>query len=249
MPTATMPTSAGPTSAGTRLIPWAPLVRLLYLAAGVWMITETGRWSLSLAVPLLLCFLPAVLHLALSLPRWRPLIAERPYVLRWIYGLPVLAVLAWVSAWTIPPLMGANSGNNMGFLLARRYHQISVSGQNAIALLGLGVAAVLLTWYWSKALAVGWRQAAVAHPGSTMLTLLCAPLCAAVAISQGFTLLGLPEAALDTAATAVHTVLYAQFVLARVTVLVLFPVAITGLLARRDGLPNWAWSTTRPYSG
>ena len=66
-----------PSATSTRLIPWAPF-RLLYLAAGAWMITETGRWSPSLAVPLLLCFLPAVLHLALSLPRWRPLIAERP---------------------------------------------------------------------------------------------------------------------------------------------------------------------------
>ena len=96
-----------PAATSTRLIPWAPLVRLLYLAAGVWMIIETGHWSLSLAVPLLLCFLPALLHLTLSLPRWQPLIAERPYVLRWIYGLPVLAVLAWLSAWTIPPVMGA----------------------------------------------------------------------------------------------------------------------------------------------
>ena len=234
-----------PTASSSRLIPWAPLVRLLYLAAGVWMIVETGRWSLSLAVPLLLCFLPALLHLALSLPRWRPLIAERPYVLRWIYGLPVLAVLAWVSAWTIPPVMGASDGNNMGFLLARLYHQTPVGGQNAIALLGLGVAVILLTWYWSKALAEGWKQAALAHPSSTMLTLLCAPLCGAVAIAQGFTLLGLPETALDTAATAVHTVLYTQFVLARVTVLVVFPVAIAGLLASRDGLPSWVWPSTR----
>ena len=219
-----------PAATSTRLIPWAPLVRLLYLAAGVWMIIETGHWSLSLAVPLLLCFLPALLHLALSLPRWQPLIAERPYVLRWIYGLPVLAVLAWLSAWTIPPVMGASDGNNMGFLLARLYHETPAGGRNAIALLGLGMAAILLTGYWSKALAVGWRQAAVAHPGSTMLTLLGAPLCGAVAIGQGFTVLGLPEAALDTAAIAVHTatILYGQFVLARVTVLVVFPVAITG---------------------
>ena len=125
-----------PIASCTRLIPWAPLVRLLYLAAGVWMIIETGRWSLSLVVPLLLCFLPALLHLTLSLPRSRPLIAERPYVLRWIYGLPVLALLAWVSAWTIPPVMGARQGNNMGFLLADLYRQLPDERQDSIAFLG-----------------------------------------------------------------------------------------------------------------
>ena len=222
-------------------IPWAPLVRLLYLAAGVWMIIETGRWSPSLVVPLLLCFLPTLLHLALSLPQSRPLIAERPYVLRWIYGLPVLALLAWVSAWTIPPVMGAKEGNNMGFLLVRLYRQLPDERQDGIAFLGLGLAVMLLAWYWFQARIVGWRQAALTHPGWTMLTLLCVPLCGAVAIAQGFAALGLPEPALVGAAAAVHTFLYSQFVLARLTVLVVFPVAITGLLARRDGLARWAW--------
>ncbi len=230
-----------PIASCTRLIPWAPLVRLLYLAAGVWMIIETGRWSLSLVVPLLLCFLPALLHLTLSLPRSRPLIAKRPYVLRWIYGLPVLALLAWVSAWTIPPVMGAREGNNMGFLLANLYRQLPDERQDSIAFLGLGLAVMPLAWYWFQARVVGWRQVALTHPGWTMLTLLCVPLFGAVAIAQGFAALRLPEAVLVGAATAVHTFLYSQFVLARLTVLVVFPVAITGLLARRDGLPRWAW--------
>ena len=220
-------------------IPWAPLVRLLYLTAGVWMIVETGSWSLSLALPLLLCFLPALLHLALSLPRSRPLIAEHPYVLRWIYGLPVLALLAWVAAWTILPVMGASEGNNMGFLLARLYRQLPDQRQDGIAFLGLGVVAMLLAWYWSQARIVGWRQAALTHPSWTMLTLLCVPLCGAVAIAQGFTALGLPDVAVQGAAATLHTFLYSQFVLARLTVLVIFPVAITALFLGSDRLPSW----------
>ena len=72
-----------------------------------------------------------------------------------------------------------------------------------------------------------------------MLTLLCVPLCGAVAIAQSFTTLGLPDEALASAATTLHTFPYSQFVIARLTVLVEFPVAITAPFLGTECLPSW----------
>ena len=197
------------------------------------MMIETGRLSSPLAVPLALCFLPALLHLALTLPHSRPLLENRPYLLRWIYGLPILALLAWVASYTVIPILGVPEGNNMGFLLARLYGELPAARQNGIALLGLTVAVLLPARYFLKARAVGWRQALAARPGWTILTLLGAPICAAVVVAQGRIVLGLSQDLLDGAALVIHAVLYSQFVLARVTVLALFPIAI-GLLVLRN---------------
>ena len=66
---------------------WTPVLRLWALAAGVFLMITTDRWSESLAVPVLLCSLPLVLHTALLLPRAWPFALRHPYVIGWIYGV------------------------------------------------------------------------------------------------------------------------------------------------------------------
>ena len=209
-----------------------PLARLAYLTAGIWMIFAMERWSPGFTVPLLACFLPAILHLTLALPHARPLTERHPYLLRWIYGLPVLGILAYIALWSVAPVMGGTDGTNLGFLLAEQFKVLPLESRNAIALSGFSAAAVLLgisAWSWKTR---GWREAFLRRPTWTMLTLLAAPLGLAPAIVQGCSLLSLPDPFLNAGAFAVHATLYTQFIAARSTTLILFPIAACVVLLR-----------------
>jgi hypothetical protein len=218
---------------------FVPLARLAYLSAGTWMIFAIDQWTTDLAVPLLACFLPTILHLTLSLPHSRPLVANRPYLLRWIYGLPLLGLLAYILLWSVAPVMGAREGNNMGFMLAKMFEELPLDSRNNIALAGFTVAAILLSysgWNWKRR---GWREAFLRRPASTIVTLLVAPVGTAVAITQACSLLNLPSPILNAGAFAVEATLYTQFIAARSTTLVLFPIAACVILLRGFGGPKW----------
>jgi hypothetical protein len=227
-----------------------PLGRLAYLGMGTWMIIAMGRWSPGLTVPLLACFLPTILHLALALPRSRAITERHPYLLRWIYGVPAVGVVAWILVYSVAPVMGGTDGNNLGFHLARMFHDLDAGSRNQIALGGFALAVALLgraTWSWKTR---GWREAFVRRPGLTMATLLVAPVALGVAIAQCCSVLSLPEGVLDGAAFFVHATLYTEFVAARSLTLGLFPIATLALLLRayggfeRQGRPARLWSQT-----
>ena len=176
-----------------------PLGRLAYLGMGTWMIIAMGRWSPGLTVPLLACFLPTILHLALALPRSRAITERHPYLLRWIYGVPAVGIVAWILVYSVAPVMGGTDGNNLGFHLARMFHDLDAGSRNQIALGGFALAVALLgraTWSWKTR---GWREAFVRRPGLTMATLLVAPVALGVAIAQCCSVLSLPEGVLDGA--------------------------------------------------
>lgn len=218
---------------------WVPLARLVYLGLGTWLIFALEKWSPQFAVPLLACFLPTILHLTLALPHARPLIQSRPYLLRWIYGLPLLGLSAYILLWSVAPVMGARWGNNMGFLLADMFKDLPLESRNAIAFAGFTAAAVLLSycgWNWKTR---GWRDAFLLRPTTTISTLLLAPVGAALAIAQACSLLHLPDLVLNAGAFAVEATLYTQFIAARSTTLVLFPIAAFVILVRGFGHPKW----------
>lgn len=227
-----------------------PLARLAYLGLGTWMIVAMERWSPRLTIPLLACFLPTILHLALALPRSRPVTERHPYLLRWIYGVPVVGIVAWILVWAIAPVMGMNDGNNLGFLLAKMFRELDAGSRNQIALGGFTLGTMLLgraAWSWKTR---GWRAAFVQRPGPTMATLLLAPVALGVAIVQCCSVLSLPEGVLGGAAFFVHTTLYTQFVAARSLTLILFPLATLALVLRgyggleSEGWPAWLRSQT-----
>lgn len=196
------------------------------------MIFAIDKWSPELAVPLLACFLPTILHLTLSLPHSRPLVESRPYLLRWIYGLPILGLLAYILLWSVAPMMGGSEGNNMGFLLAKMFRELPLDSKNGIALTGFSAAVMLLSysgWSWKRR---GWREAFLRRPNTTIATLLVAPVGAAVAIAQACSLLNLPDLILNAGAFAIEATLYTQFIAARSTTLVLFPIAAWVILLR-----------------
>ncbi len=230
--------SDGPRYANLRAL-WVPVARLAYLGAGTWLIFALGQWSPQFAVPLLACFLPTILHLTLALPHARPLIQSRPYLLRWIYGLPLLGLSAYILLWSVAPVMGAGWGNNMGFLLADMFRDLPFESRNAIAFAGFTAAAVLLSycgWNWKTH---GWRGAFLLRPAATISTLLVAPVGAAIAIAQACSLLQLPDPILNAGAFAVEATLYTQFIAARSTTLILFPIAACVILVRGFGQPKW----------
>jgi hypothetical protein len=212
---------------------------LAYLVLGVWGIIYTGKWSPSHVLPLLACFLPTLLHLALTLPRSGSLTAKHPYLLRWIYGLPILALVASLEFWSIAPLMGADFGNNMGFLLARKFHSQPGDMQTLIALPCFAAAVALLTGCALSVLTLGWKKAIVRRPAWTIMTLLFAPGCAAIAIVRGGSMFSLSQPVLDAAAFMVHAVLYSQFLAARSAVLIIFPIATCMLLLRSYRPLKW----------
>jgi len=212
-----------------------PLARLAYLVVGTWMIVAMGRWSPRLTVPLLACFLPTILHLVLALPRSRAITERHPYLLRWIYGVPAVGIVAWILVYSVAPVMGSSAGNNMGFHLARMFYDLDAGSRNQIAFGGFALATALLgyaAWSWN---ARGWRAAFVRKPGLTMATLLVSPVGLGVAIAHCCSVLSLPEGVLDGAAFLVDATLYTQFIAARSLTLGLFPIATLALLLRAYG--------------
>jgi len=218
------------------------VARLAYLGLGTWMIMAMGRWSPQLIVPLLACFLPTILHLVLALPRLRPIAKGHPYLLRWIYGVPMVGIVAWILVWSVGPVMGGTEGNNAGFLLAEMFRQLDEVSRNEIALGGMALATALLgraAWTWRS---YGWRKAVIRRPGLTMGTLLIAPVGLGIAMVQCCSALALPEGVLSGVAFFVRTTLYTQFVAARSVTLVLFPIAALGLVLHGyGGLQRATW--------
>jgi hypothetical protein len=211
---------------------WTPVLRLWALAAGVFLAIATGRWSQSLALPVLLCSLPLVLHTALLLPRARPFALRHPYAIGWIYGVPAMAPAAWFLTWLLAPIMGGKVGMNVGFLLGHQFHASSEEARAAIALVCFA-AALAIAARWALAVrAHGWRTSVVGQPWRTVAMLLVLPTCSAIAIAGGCSLLQVPEVVLQAAAAIVHTVLYSEVLAARGVVAFGFPVAICVALFR-----------------
>ncbi len=207
-------------------IPWGPLLRLSGLAAGVFAAMRMGVWSDSLALGVLLCVLPLVLHMSLVLPKPQPLTRKHPYIIGWIYGISALGPVAWVLTWLLAPLMGRTFGMNVGFLLRDQFHGVSEALRAGIALLCLGIALLIVIKSFLTIRREGWKCAVVARPQETVAALLVVPACCAVVVAGGCSLLRAPEAVLQASAFAVHTVFYSEVLAARSVTFLGFPAAI-----------------------
>jgi serine phosphatase RsbU (regulator of sigma subunit) len=92
-------------------------------------------------------FLPLTLHLALVFPRERPVLRTSPRVLRWVYGVPLFAVLVLASAVGMQGVAGAGKG------ALNRLEILVNAGSGALALIGMLVA----WWVVRKGRGEGWR--------------------------------------------------------------------------------------------
>ncbi|PYQ31291.1 MAG: hypothetical protein DMF56_05155 [Acidobacteria bacterium] len=92
-------------------------------------------------------FVPIVLHLALVFPRERPVIQKSPRVLRWVYGLPIVAVLLFAMIALAQSVLAVKASASDQIDLALKV------GSGALALIGMSVA----WWVVRKGRGEGWR--------------------------------------------------------------------------------------------
>ena len=92
-------------------------------------------------------FVPIALHLALVFPRERPVIQKSPYVLRWVYGLPIVAALVFALLALAQSVLAAKASASDRIDLALNI------GSGALALIGMSVA----WWVVRKGRGEGWR--------------------------------------------------------------------------------------------
>jgi serine phosphatase RsbU (regulator of sigma subunit) len=125
-------------------------------ARGIAVQPESDFLSVAILSFFSLSFLPITLHLALIFPHDRPVVRRRPYIIRWIYGLPVAAALIGSAFGVCVWLTRGTSGAEHDALLPL-----------AIAL--AAVAVVLAAWMLRRVRRDGFRAAVVRHPIPTLL--------------------------------------------------------------------------------
>jgi serine phosphatase RsbU (regulator of sigma subunit) len=92
-------------------------------------------------------FVPIALHLALVFPRERPVLQKSPRVLRWVYGLPIVAALLFATIAVAQSVLAAKESASDQIDLALKV------GSGALALIGMGAA----LWVVRKGRGEGWR--------------------------------------------------------------------------------------------
>ena len=141
-----------------RLLPWAPFARLCYLAVAAYGVFRVGTWSPALLLAALVPLLPVLLHLSLVVPQQQPLTLDRPYIFRWIYGAPVMAITVPAVLLTFKPAMGGHLGYHFAFTLWGIFLESSVVAQFAMAAGCFWLAAVPAIQFFRAIRKDGWER-------------------------------------------------------------------------------------------
>ena len=88
---------------------WMAVTRMVYAGMATIGLAQMESWSASELASIALPILPFLLHLALVFPKRHPVTSRYPYIFRWIYGLPLLAVSASWLGWTQKPNLDVKS--------------------------------------------------------------------------------------------------------------------------------------------
>ena len=129
---------------------------------------------------------PALLHLALAFPGRPPLASRHPYLLGWVYCVPLLTTTAWLTARIMAPFLGNHTACNLGILLVERFHSAPPAVQFTLGMLSLLAVAGLARWTGWAIREKGWRQGVWQRPIQTTAMLVAVPPCGALSLAAGF---------------------------------------------------------------
>ncbi len=224
-----------------RLLPWAPFARFCYLAAGAYGVVRVGTWSPALLLAALVPLLPVLLHLSLVVPQRRPLTLDRPYIFRWIYGVPVVAIMVPAVLLTFKPAMGGHFGYHFAFTLYGIFLESSVVAQFAMAAGCFGLAAVPAILFFREIRKDGCKRL-FSRPITALFAILCVPISAGLGVCFLSLALSLPAAVPQTARAISLGIVQGAGYLATSAILAIFPIAICISLFR--GWRSLVWQTS-----
>ncbi len=166
---------------------------------------------------------PVLLHIALVAPRRHGIASKHPYVLGWIYGLPIMAlVIPWLLL-GFSPAMGGHFGWAIGFFANEAFLAASAASQGAMALACFSLCYIPLAQFVRGLRAEGWR-AVGSRPLTTLFVIACVPLSMGVGVTFLSAALGLPNIIPSLARVASESVLRAASLSANFIAVVVFPL-------------------------
>ena len=222
-------------------LPWAPFARLCYLAVAAYGVFRVGTWSPALLLAALVPLLPVLLHLSLVVPQQRPLTLDRPYIFRWIYGAPVMAITVPAVLLTFKPAMGGHLGYHFAFTLWGIFLESSVVAQFAMAAGCFWLAAVPAVQFFRAIRKDGWERL-FSRPITALFAILCVPIAAGLGVCFLSLALSLPAAVPQTARAISLGIVQGAGYVATSAILALFPIAICISLFR--GWRSLVWQTS-----
>ena len=185
--------------------------------------------------------LPVLLHLSLVVPQRRPVTLDRPYIFRWIYGLPVAAILVPALLRIFEPAMGGHVGYSFAFTLHRVFEESSVVAQLAMAAGCFWMAALPAIQFSRTIRQEGW-EGLFSRPITTLFAVVCPPISVGLGLCFLAFAISLP-AAFPSAARAVSLgMVQGAGVLATYGILAVFPFAICVSLFR--SCRSLVWQTS-----
>lgn len=231
--------SPSPSGHKSLKFPWVALMKVSYLSSVALGIFRLRTWSPDLLIPVLTAVLPALLHLALVLPKPHPVLARSPYLLRWVYGLPLVSLAAPWLVHAVAPILGGHYGYEFGFHV-HAYLKTAPAGPRLAALVvAVGLLHVLIEHIAQSVRADGWRRGIIECPLATIGAVLLGSVCSGVALAALYPVLKLSPLWLHSASQLLQAFLASAGWAASWTVLVLFPAAIFVSLLRGDRGLRW----------
>ncbi|HKO57163.1 MAG TPA: SpoIIE family protein phosphatase [Thermoanaerobaculia bacterium] len=120
-----------------------------------------------------IAFLPLIVHLSLVFPKERPVLVRHPYILRWVYALPIFALLLLVGFLGLASVLrGGTTAYDAGYLVGR-YAFIG----GCIVAVTAGLVALRIAY---RARTEGTKLAFLSRPLQSLLVFL--GLCCAIAL-------------------------------------------------------------------
>ncbi len=212
-------------SAKLRSLPWVPLTRLFYLTLLGWGVLTAGGISIDLLPAILIPLCPVLLHIALVVPRQHGIALKHPYIFRWIYGVPVLAVAVPWLLLGFSPTMGGHLGWTISFEVYESVLAASATEQAAMALACFGLVYVPAAQFARALRAEGWRAAGT-RPLATLFALVCVPLSAGLSITFLSAAFNLPQTVPFVARVVSESVLQAASASANFIAVVVLPLTV-----------------------
>ena len=207
-----------------RSIPWVPITRLFYLTCLGYGALRVSGISIGGLAAILIPLCPVLLHLSLVTPRRHGIASAHPYILGWVYGLPVMAVAIPCLLLGFSPAMGGHFGWAVGFFAYESFLAAPAAAQAAMALACFALAYIPVAQFARALRADGWSVAG-SRPLTTLFVIVCVPLSMGVGVTFLSAALDLPSVVPSLARLASESILRAASWSANFIAVVFFPFA------------------------
>ena len=211
-------------SAKFRSTPWVPVTRFFYLTCLGYGALRASDISLEVLAAMLIPLCPVLLHLALVAPRRHEIASAHPYILGWVYGLPVMAVAIPGLLLGFSPAMGGHFGWAVGFFAYDSFLAAPAAAQAAMALACFALAYIPVAQFTRALRAGGWK-AVGSRPLTTLFVIVCVPLSMGLGMTFFSAALDLPGVIPSLTRLASESTLRAASLSANFIAVVIFPFA------------------------